>query len=654
MNARPEQIFHTLQAGRLEQAREQAQALRQEQPHDAAGWHLEALAELSAGRAERALELAREAARLDPGNADVHNTLGAALLTLGRLDEALAALQKAIALEPHHAPAYANLAAAHLNAGRERAAWEAYRILLELDPRHPRALETLPRLTATLAQAALQEGRTAQAAALLDPMLARLPRDEALALANLWLAHGQPAQAEAAFAALLRRFPDDPDLLNNLAVTHMEQGRPEQARPLLEALVARHPERYGAYTNLCHCLCDDGDPEAAEAIVRQAIEQHPERPEGYINLATALFRQNRYAEAEAVARRALELAPQDPVAWNNLGNALHGLGRHREAIAHLDRALELKPDYHDARYTRGMIRLLIGDFDDAWGDYFYRPRHHHVPEGLTPITPGADHRGRHVLLTRAQGLGDELFFLRWAERLRAQGARITYRAGGKLLDLLRRHGIADAVIDEDSTVPDADAVYAVDDLPLLLGPGDLPPPLPLRPREDRLESLGETLQRLGPPPYLVLAWRGGRPELNRGRYRFLDKQVPLEVLAEMARPWPGTYLSIQREPRPGERERLAERLGRPVHDLSHVNDDLEDALALLALVDEYLGVSNTNVHLRAGLGKGGQILVPHPPEWRWMAEGGHSPWFPGFHVHRQGADGDWAPARASLERTWTP
>ena len=35
-------------------------------------------------------------------------------------------------------------------------------------------------------------------------------------------------------------------------------------------------------------------------------------------------------------------------------------------------------------------------------------------------------------------------------------------------------------------------------------------------------------------------------------------------------------------------------------------------LALLSLIDEYVGVSNTNMHLRAGVGKTAKVLVPAP------------------------------------------
>ena len=77
------------------------------------------------------------------------------------------------------------------------------------------------------------------------------------------------------------------------------------------------------------------------------------------------------------------------------------------------------------------------------------------------------------------------------------------------------------------------------------------------------------------------------------------------------------------------------------HDASSANNDLDEILALISVVDDYVGVSNTNTHLRAGIGGTMQVLVPHPPEWRWGLAGDRSPWFPTARVARQQASGRW-------------
>ena len=137
-----------------------------------------------------------------------------------------------------------------------------------------------------------------------------------------------------------------------------------------------------------------------------------------------------------------------------------------------------------------------------------------------------------------------------------------------------------------------------------------------------------------------LTWRAGIKDKRK-----LYKEAPL---ATTLKNLPFTVLVLQRLPEADEIEAFTRALGRAAHNLSALNDDLEDILALLALLDDYVGVSNTNMHLMAGLGKTARVLVPHPPEWRWMAEGEESPWFKGFAVYRQQPDKDWGGAFGGL------
>ena len=113
---------------------------------------------------------------------------------------------------------------------------------------------------------------------------------------------------------------------------------------------------------------------------------------------------------------------------------------------------------------------------------------------------------------------------------------------------------------------------------------------------------------------------------------------------------PGSIAVVQRGASPDEVADFASALGRPVLDLSHVNDDVEDMLALAGLLDRYAAVSNTIVHLRAACGRTSDILVPLPADFRWMAAGEESPWFPGTRVYRQSTDGDWTRALDTLTR----
>jgi hypothetical protein len=172
----------------------------------------------------------------------------------------------------------------------------------------------------------------------------------------------------------------------------------------------------------------------------------------------------------------------------------------------------------------------------------------------------------------------------------------------------------------------------------------------LEPNAVRLKFWRERLAEMGQPPFTLITWRAGsgpEPEAREAAGP-PDNEPPLERLGRSIAARAGTLVSIQHAPQPGEIEKLSASVGRKVHDATRANNDLEDVLALLAVADDYICVSSANLHLRACSGKAAKVLVPWPPDWRWMARGGESPWLPGFRLYRQQPNGDWSGALTRL------
>ena len=257
---------------------------------------------------------------------------------------------------------------------------------------------------------------------------------------------------------------------------------------------------------------------------------------------------------------------------------------------------------------------------------------------------------------------NQLFLLRWLPAIKARGAVIVYRPDSKLESIIRRIPAFDQLISPAERLPPADIYAMLGDLPYFAcyGPDEaptphnltdlVPPSLSLRPLPEKLAAMKNQLQRLGPPPYIGITWRGGTPpeEQTAVMSWMLYKEIPLAELATAMSKVPGTLIALQRKPGAGEIDRLSTLMQRSLHDFSSANEHLEDILALLALLDDYVGVSNTNMHLRIAVGKTARVLVPCPPEWRWMARGNESPWFPRFRIYRQGIDGAWIEALKQL------
>ena len=466
-------------------------------------------------------------------------------------------------------------------------------------------------------------------------------------LGNLYHAAGRFDESAKAYRKAVSLDPRDADTQTNLGNSLQALGRVEEAAASYRRALVIDPEHLFALNNLGTVLQALGRVDEAAASFRQALMIKPDFALALGNLGNVFHIQGKLADAEDTMRRAIEAEPGLAMAHSNLGFVLRDLGRYDEAEECMNRALEIDPGDVVANANFARLLLVRGDFDRAWPYYAARQSAQASEREIwqRPL-PGSLH-GKRILLLKDQGLGDEIFFLRFAPEVKKRGGEITYLANPKIASIIARLSFIDNVVGEGKEPRGLDITLSAGDLPLVLGmksAADIPPPYPLPVDPDRGERMAARLKGLGPPPYVGVTWRAGTTNM-RGN---LFKEAPLADLGRTLRPLSATVLVLQRNPEAGEIDELSRVIGREAHDLTALNDDLEDMLAALSLLDEYVAVSNTNVHLRAGAGRTSRVLIPNPPEWRWMVMGGESPWFPGCPVYRQKLGGDWGEAFATL------
>lgn len=462
---------------------------------------------------------------------------------------------------------------------------------------------------------------------------------------------GRLTEAGAIYRDILDLDSKNYHALYFLGVIAAQTGQQAQAVDFLTRAIQLNPKAEDAHSNLGIVLKQQGKFEDAISAYRRAIELNPQHHDAHTNMGVALMGLERYEDAVAAHQRALDIDPNNAVAHNNLGIALHKLGRIDDALASYGRVLELDPGHVDAHWCHALALLSIGRYQEGWAEFQWRWR---KPEFETkranfkwPAPGSASLEGKRVLLHGEQGLGDEIFFLRFAPALKRGGAHVTYVTDAKIADIFSRLPFLDQVVTGAADTPDADFALSVGDLPLFTNMAtisDIPPPCPLEPLEQCIAAVSRQLREAGPPPYIGITWRAGVSDDPPHWF----KLAPLDAVASALKEIDGTYLALQRNPEDGEITQLADLMGRTVHDFSGFNEDLEAMLALLALIDDYVTVSNTNVHLRAGVGRTSRVLVTMPPEFRWLEAGDASPWFPDCRLYRQEKTGSWTTAFARL------
>lgn len=631
------------------------------------------------GDLDSALNAYRQALAMVPDHPDALNLAGTVLLQLGQPAEAVEYLRQAARRRRDHAGILGNLAQAYSALGRQEDARAAFRKASRLAPREP-AFQL--GIATTLAM----QGRLDEAEAQLRGMLVRFP-DAASVWFNLGNVHRDQSRADQAIACYRKALEIEPrfvDARNNLGrVLHAAKRFAEAEREYRECIRIA-PEYAFARCNLASVLIDLGRFREAEDACRELTASLPGVSQAYTILGAALGHQGRMLDALASYRAAAKLAPQDVKIAETYASALADVAGFSEGMRWFCRALALQPDSLSTHQLLGTALLTHGCLADGWVEYGHRParlQFRHVFPGL-PVTRElpADIKGKRICILKEQGLGDEIFFLRYAPLLSEAGAQLACRVSDKIASLLARVAGLGTVLRQDAPLPEADALLLAGDLPHALSvrpASPLPlsadravesrmrdharrisvfwPPIPrslaLAPLDDRLAEMRRRLAEAGPPPYLGVTWRGGIPPQEQGgAYWVLYKEIAIPALAAALSGFPGTVIALQRKPAEGEVDAFAGALGGPVHDFTALNEDLEGMLALLALLDDYVGVSNTNMHLRAGAGRTARVLVPCPAEWRWLHAGRSSPWFPGFTVYRQSLQGDWSGALAALAR----
>jgi len=292
-------------------------------------------------------ELPRLIASADEGAAEALYGLGASLGRRGGEDLGLVYLQLALYLQPDHPLALLSLADLYESLKKPELAIKAYERIPQTSPLHRNAAIQMATDLDAL-------DRADEAEKHLIALVKEFPEDQEaiMALGNVQRGHkkfaecahtyskgvkalGTPEkanwvlfyfrgicyerskqwpQSEADLKKALELFPDQPQVLNYLGYSWIDQG----------------------------VHLDDG-----MAMIKKAVQQRPD--DGYIvdSLGWAYFKLGNYDEATKQLERAIELKPEDPTINDHLGDAYWRIGRTLEARFQWAHARDLKADPED-------------------------------------------------------------------------------------------------------------------------------------------------------------------------------------------------------------------------------------------------------------------------------------------------------------------
>lgn len=587
----------------------------------------------------------------NPRDADAAHLLGMVATASGRHEEAVGLFERAIDINRRAPDFHANLAYGLFALGRREEAIVAARRALKLKPDHPQAANTL---------------------------------------GNALSAQGRWREAVGAYRAALRGASGYVEAAANLGVALSALEEDGEAGPTLRAALARLPTHGPAWGALAQCLERGRDLPSAERAYRLMLSVQPGNPaawEGLGRVEEALGAAcGRDGAGVPAWTTAVRVAPELTAVWNGLGVAARFAGDAGGALNRFVRGLILEPgaagnlsnvalglqDTGDgrgaerlfaragrvdptdglARFNHGLMALSAGRWAEGWAAHEGRlaaPSLFRRPEWPIPPWRGEDLSGRHILVWREQGVGDELMHAGLLPALIARAGRVSIAAERRLVGLFARSfpgarvvGLPDAV---NGTAADGsvlgervDFQVAAGSLPGLLhgGLGELRPPETgwLVPEPATSERWRARLAGLGPGLKIGFAWTSRKTDQGRARaYAALSAWAPLFAV-------PGVrWISLQYDGRGDELAdiRLPDGTHPPVFAPvafadADLTDDLETAAALTAACDLVISVASSVSEMAGALGR--PVWRVGGRDWTWLGTGTR-PWYPTMRV--------WAP-----------
>ncbi|MEX0979056.1 MAG: tetratricopeptide repeat-containing glycosyltransferase family protein, partial [Pirellulales bacterium] len=456
--------------------------------------------------------------------------------------------------------------------------------------------------------------------------------------------------AQFIFEQILKASPEEPGALNGLGVIAFRADRVDEAEDYYDRAIAEFPGNPAYLNNLNLVYCRQGRLAEAVECCRRALALEPRSARLHNNLGIALKLCGQLEPALESFRRALALEPDYADAHFNLANALVQLGMLDEAADAFRRAIELAPGDADANYNRALLDLLRGNFQEGWPGLEWRwgLKGFSRPNFDAPRWQGQPLEGRTVLLVGEQGLGDVIQMIRFANTLKRSAATVLVECKPTLQALLKTAPGIDRFVNPGEAQREAFDFY----VPLLSLPGALGTTLETIPAEvpylfaepGRIEHWRRELS--GSSEFKVgIAWQG-RPTYALDAFR----SIPLAEFAPLAECPRVRLFALQKGHGREQLESLDGKL--PIVDLAASldlgSDAFVDTAAVMMNLDLVITSDTSMAHLAGALGVDVWVALAQVPDWRWLLDRQHSPWYPTMRLFRQPRLGDWADVFAQM------
>lgn len=487
------------------------------------------------------------------------------------------------------------------------------------------------------------------------------------------------------FEKAIKSEPNSPQPYYNLGIAYETKGDIDKAIEAHKDAILHMLDYPKSHAELGRLLQSKGDIDNAITHYQQALRYDPNMTHLAITVARLLAEKERFKESvpyfEIAAKKSpddiqirfeyanamntcnqtekalaeylelLKVRPNDSGILYNVAYTYKKLGMIDESMPYYEKTLRIKPDHGEAHFSLGLTYLSKGDFKNGWAEYEYRWNRGSMPprEFKQPQWDGSMLNGKIIFIHAEQGLGDTFQFIRYAKVVKEKYKGIVVVAVQKPLETLiaRCCPYIDRVMNLDYMPHHFDYHIPMLSLPYVL--------------KTEIETIPCTDPYIFPDQKLVAEWKEklsadknfkigicwqGNSAYSTPFLRAVvaAKSFSVNKFAPLSHVPGVTIYSLQKETGVNQLQTLTKKFKLVTFDESFDNEHgrFMDTVAVMKNLDLVITVDTSICHLAGALGVPVWVMIPEPPDWRWMLKRTDCPWYPhNMRLFRQQTVGDW-------------
>ncbi len=519
-------------------------------------------------------------------------------------------------------------------------------------------------------------------------------------LGNIFLEIGKYPEALSRFELCSELKPMDPEIYNNCGIAFEKMGQIEQCIAMFDKAVEVDQHFVKARANKAWVLLGSGladkalesfqslimvsDPldlkanlykgqglaqvelnrmSDALASFSRATELEPLNPEHYANRGNVLRRLGEFDLSRDDFNHALKLKSDYALVYSNLGNLYRDINDTAQALANFSRAIEIEPSLAQAHLNKALLLLGRAQFDIGFLEYEWRfatPEYSkHVLRTMLPLwdmvdfvsamnKPDTRATNKKLLIWNEQGVGDDIYFVRFVQDIKALGIDVAVRVDPRLCSIFSRSWPGLRFIPEgqpidmnsfDAHVPlGSTAKYARQFFEikrsLSSGPKDS---LDLFRPYLALDNESNLLNPHHKDEFVVgLSWLSTHPVSGAQRSVPLKELIKAFTLSNTDEVGANDslfasikssvgansirFVSLQYSDVGSEINNVLMDCNVVVEQVTGLDpqQDLESLASLIGSCDLVISIDNTTAHLSAAIGAPTWVLLPLACDWRWQ------------------------------------